>query len=97
MERFSTCDLKQKEVINVCDGTRLGYPSDFEFDIGDGRITALVVPRPSGFLGLSHEHDLIISWCHIECIGEDAILVRLPTDARCDSERERRKKKKSFW
>lgn len=78
MERFNTCDLRQKEVINLCDGTRLGCPCDFEFDRCDGRILALVIPRGSGFFCFGKGHDLIIPWNKIECIGEDAILVRLP-------------------
>ncbi len=77
MERFSTCELREKEVINLCDGTRLGCPSDFEFNVYEGAITAIIVPRPSGFLGLSHANDLIIPWESIECIGTDAILVRM--------------------
>lgn len=95
MERFNTCDLREKEVINLCDGTRLGCPCDFEFQACDGRIVALIVPRGSGFLGLGHARDLVIPWNKIECIGEDAILVRLlpgeifPPD--CE------KKKRSFW
>ncbi len=95
MERFNTCDLREKEVINLCDGTRLGCPCDFEFNSCDGRIVALIVPRGGGFLGLGRAHDLIIPWNKIECIGEDAILVRLspheifPPD--CD------KKKRNFW
>ena len=77
MERFSTCQLREKEVINVCDGSRLGCPADFEFNVDQGIITALIVPRPSGFLGLSRANDLIIPWENIECIGTDTILVRM--------------------
>lgn len=77
MERFSTCQLREKEVINVCDGTRLGCPADFEFNVYQGVITALIVPRPGGFLGLSRANDLIIPWENIECIGTDTILVRI--------------------
>ena len=96
MERFNTCDLREKEVVNLCDGTRIGCPSDFEFDLCNGKITALIVPRPSGFLGLSHANDLIIPWNKIECIGEDAILVRLlPAD--CAPAEPCKKKKKSVW
>ena len=67
----------QKEVINLCDGTRLGCPDDFEFDGKDGKITGIVISRPCGFLGLGRTQDLVIPWHKIECIGEDAILVRL--------------------
>ena len=80
MERFSTCELREKEVINLCDGSRLGCPCDFEFDVYEGSITAIIVPRPSGFLGLSRANDLVIPWKNIECIGTDAILVRLSAD-----------------
>ena len=97
MERFNTCDLREKEVVNLCDGTKLGCPSDFEFDICDGRITAIIVPRPCGFLGLSHANDLLIPWNKIECIGEDAILVRLLPNECCSQDADRKRKKKSFW
>ena len=80
MRKISTDDLRQKEIINLCDGARLGYACDFEFDVADGRICALIVPRSAGFLGLSKECDLVIPWCKIECIGEDAILVKLPKE-----------------
>ncbi len=97
MERFSTCDLREKEVINLCDGIRLGCPSDFEFDACDGKITALIVPRPCGFLGLSHANDIVIPWCKIECIGEDAILVRLTPSEWCIPDKDKKKRRKSSW
>lgn len=77
MERFSTCELREKEVINLCDGSKLGCPCDFEFDVYEGAITAIIIPRSGGFLGLSRGNDLIIPWKNIECIGTDAILVRM--------------------
>ena len=77
MKRMGTDELRQKEIINLCDGSRLGYACDFEFDASDGRICAIIVPRASGLFGISRECDLVIPWCKIECIGEDAILVRL--------------------
>ena len=95
MERFNTCSLREKEVINLCDGTRLGCPDDFEVNVCDGKIVAIVVPRPSGFLGLSHSNDLVIPWHKIECIGEDTILVRLSNDELCRVD-PHKKKKSSF-
>ena len=96
MERFSTCDLKQKEVINLCDGTRLGYPSDFEFDLCDGKILAIIVPRPCGFFGWNKSGDLIIPWNKIECIGEDAVLVRLSPGECCIPDHKKGRKKTGF-
>ena len=77
MRRCSTADLRHLEIINLCDGTRLGYACDFEFDKEDARILALVIAGNSGFLGFGREDDIIIPWHMIECIGEDTILVKL--------------------
>ena len=96
MERFNTCDLKLKEVINVCDGSKLGCPSDFEFDRCDGRILAMVIPRSCGFLGLRRGEDLIISWNKIECIGDDTILVRLSANECRQWNDPKKKKNKGF-
>ncbi len=95
MERLSTCDLRAKEVVNVCDGARLGCPSDFEFDACDGRITAIVVPRSGGFLGLGREDDIVIPWCRIERIGTDVIIVKLPSEEYERPHKE--KKRKNIW
>ena len=43
----------------------------------DGRVTALIIPRDSGFLGLGKTERYRIPWCRIECIGEDTVLVKL--------------------
>ena len=93
MERLSTCELREKEVVNVCDGTILGCPSDFEFDIRDGRITAIIVPRSNGFFGFCRSDDLVIPWCKIECIGEDTVLVKLsPEEYRCCDDDKKKKR-----
>ena len=83
MERFSTSDLRNKEVINLCDGKNLGCPGDFMIDLPEGRICAIIVLRPSGFLWLGHDHDIVIPWSKIECIGDDAILVRINYEECC--------------
>ena len=77
MDIISTEDLRNKEIINLCDGARLGYACDFEFDKCTGSVTALIVDVSSGFLGLTSRERLIIPWCKVECIGEDTVLVRL--------------------
>ena len=79
MKRYSTAELRRLEVVNLCDGARLGYAEDFEFEAeGDcTRVTALVISGKCGFLGFGSEDDLVIPWCRVECIGEDTVLVRL--------------------
>lgn len=77
MKRYSTADLRCLEIINLCDGTRLGYATDFEFDKECEKILALVIRGSNGFFGIGKCDDLVIPWNMIECIGEDTILVKL--------------------
>ncbi len=71
-------DLRCKEVINLCDGTRLGYVGDVELDLVCGNVTALVVPGRCRFFGLfGTREDIVIPWPCIDKIGDDIILVRL--------------------
>ena len=94
MRRCSTVELRELEVVNLCDGARLGYASDFEFDREDARITALIIRGSCGLLGFGKEEDLVIPWCAIECIGEDTILVKLTANelscCSCTSKKGRR-------
>jgi len=74
-------DLRQKEVINVNDGNRLGFVCDVEVDICKGEIEAIVVPGKMKLLNFSKKDDIVIPWCNIKVIG-DVILVDIPP--RCD-------------
>ena len=49
-ERFS--ELRNKEVINLPDGCRLGYTGDLMLDPDSGQILALVVPACDKLLGM---------------------------------------------
>ena len=72
-------DLRCKEVINICDGCRLGYVGDVECQLPEGQKTALIVPGPCRFLGLfGREDDYVIPWLCIKRIGDDLILVDGP-------------------
>ena len=68
--------LKNREVINVCDGRRLGNVCDAQLDLMSGRLTAIIVPGECNFLGISKGDDILIPWGCIERIGEDIILVK---------------------
>ena len=77
-------ELKRLEVINLCDGKRLGSVCDVEMDLVRGVITALILPRPFDLKNLFQgeaERTLRIPWHRIERIGSDTILVRLPEEA----------------
>ena len=71
-----TSELKQKEVINISDGRRLGLVSDMEINMETGNLEAIVIPAGGKFLGFfSKENDIVISWSSIKKIGIDVILV----------------------
>ncbi len=74
--RMSFCELKNKEVVNVQDGSLLGCVTDIEFDICNGNILSLVLPGNGILASLSAKNKIIIPWCDIERIGKDTILVR---------------------
>ena len=74
--------LRCKEVVNVCDGARLGYVSDLEIELPGGRVNALLVPGPCRFFGLfGRDSDYLIPWGCIRRIGEDIILVDVPLES----------------
>ena len=75
-KRFSS--LKCKEVVNICDGARLGFVTDGEVDIKNGRIVAIIVPGPCKFFGMiGRRDDFVIPWNCIRQIGDDIILIEV--------------------
>ena len=72
-------DFKHKEVINVCDGKRLGYVQDVCADLETGKITSIIVPGGTNKLMnlFSNVNDIIIPWERIKCISEDLNLVEI--------------------
>ena len=66
--------FKQKEVINIRDGRRMGYVQDVEADFENGMITAIIV-QGNDKLFAGNKNDVVIPWKDITRIGEDTILV----------------------
>ena len=69
-------DLKNKIVINVRNGSRLGNVWDLELDTACSQVKAIVLKgrlRLWGLLG--RENEVVIPWEDIAVIGEDTILV----------------------
>ena len=80
-ERFSY--LREKEVINICDGKRLGFVCDFEFEPATGKICTLIIPEECGkwnFFG--KERAYFVPWRCIRRIGDDIILIDKPFQRR---------------
>lgn len=72
-----SADFKNKEVISLCDGSRLGFVSDVEIDFESGAIESIIVPDSGSFLSFigGGANDHIIPWNNIEKVGDDIILV----------------------
>lgn len=72
------CNLRQKEVINICTCRTLGCVSDLEIDPHTGCVLSLILPgegKLCWFLG--REFDYVIPWRCIARIGADIILVEV--------------------
>lgn len=74
-------DLRDREIINVLDGKRLGPIKDIVLDLENGKIRAIVLAALTGgrILGIfGRNDDLVIPWDKIVRIGVDVVLVEVP-------------------
>lgn len=77
MADLSFCTLREKVVVNVCDGKRLGHIIDINFN-SHGQILGMIVPGDRKFMkSLSAGDSIYIPWRCIVKIGEDTVLVEL--------------------
>ncbi len=73
------CQLRRKEVINLCDGCRLGCVGDLEMTLPEGTVKALIVFGRCRFFGLfGRGEDFYIPWECVQKFGDDVILVDKP-------------------
>lgn len=69
-------ELRNKEVINLRDGYRMGYVGDCDISLEEGKICNIIVPGRWRFFGLfGREDDFVIPWEDVKKIGDDIILV----------------------
>ncbi|MBQ6568717.1 MAG: YlmC/YmxH family sporulation protein [Clostridia bacterium] len=69
-------DLKNKDVVCVKDGVRLGYVGDACIDTCTAQVLSIIVYGKCKYFGLfGREDETVINWCDIEIIGQDTILV----------------------
>lgn len=75
---YKLSDLRDKEVINIKTGTRLGLINDMVIDTNNGFVRSLVIPGPGKILGfIGKSDDVIINWSDIQTIGNDFIIVNI--------------------
>lgn len=78
-------EMRNREVISLKDGARLGAVCDVEIDTCSGQLASIIIygkPKLFGLLG--REPDLVIPWEEIEVFGDETILVssELPRSQR---------------
>ena len=87
-------DLRRKEVINICDGCRLGLVGDVDIRVPEGQVAAIVVFGPCPFFGLfGRREEYYIPWECIQRIGDDIILIDKPVQRRAPYQDARRRKR----
>jgi len=77
-------ELRDKEVINVCDGKRMGFVCDLQIDAECGRICALILPSRSLLASFKKGSAVHIPFGCIRQIGKDLILVDMGLPNACN-------------
>jgi YlmC/YmxH family sporulation protein len=89
-------ELRCKEIINICDGRRLGFPADVEMETDTFRVCALVVYGPRKYWIFGRCDEFAIPWECVRRISEDVILVEAEDWKRFLRERRKRSWRKTF-
>lgn len=74
-------ELKEREVVNVNDGRRLGLIKDLDLDLDKGAVKSIIIPAAGGVWSKIHRaREYIVPWEKIVKIGVDTILVDFPQE-----------------
>ncbi len=79
---YSFVELREKEVVSILSGKRLGHICDVVFDFSSGRVLGIVVPGEKKLFRKTD--DMFIALSYIERIGDDCVLVRVETEEKHD-------------
>lgn len=82
---MSFSQIREKDVINVCDGRKLGKPIDLILN-DSNCVEAIVVPAMGeGILSFlkRNKEGCIIPWNQVRRIGDDVILVEVDSERFC--------------
>lgn len=72
---ISFTDLKNKDVINITDGKKLGHIVDIVFDSTNGQVTGIIVPGDKKLF--RKNDDIFVPLARLKKIGNDVIIVSL--------------------
>ncbi len=92
-------EMRNKEVVDINTGERLGYIDDAVIDVSAGTAEKLLIYGGSRFFGLfGRDDDVVIKCSEVKVIGSDIILVeRNNTDNRAESTKNRKKSFESLF
>ena len=78
-------DIMEKEIINVKNGKRMGFITDIDMDINEGKIISFSISGDSGrgFFSRGYEEEAIF-WNDILKIGCDTIIVNIGSELNLD-------------
>ena len=72
------CELRNKEVINICTGRRLGCVVDVDINVCCGEVEAIVIHGPGKICGcLGTDCEYVSPFVCIGKIGQDTMLVEV--------------------
>ncbi|HZK23763.1 MAG TPA: YlmC/YmxH family sporulation protein [Oscillospiraceae bacterium] len=74
--------LSRKEIINLHDGSRLGFVGDSDLVIDDqsGYIQAIIIYAKGGAGKVTNARELVIPWEAVKIIGEEVLVVDIAPD-----------------
>lgn len=75
------CEVKMKEVINICTCKKLGYIADLEVNLCTGCVEAIIVMKSGGFSGFwGQDSCYLIPYGCIKKMGDDLVFVEINED-----------------
>jgi YlmC/YmxH family sporulation protein len=80
MNELTFCELREKEIVNLADGKRLGRLVNLALSC-NGRVLGLMAPGDKRALKGLGKETVFIPWQNIQKIGDDVILVNLSLQA----------------
>ncbi len=69
-------ELCNKDVINIENGSRMGYVCDVEVDMSSGHISTLLISCSARGISFKKPESIRICWEDIVVMGEETILVK---------------------
>ena len=78
-------DIMDKEIINVKNGKKMGFITDIDIDVNEGKVVSFSTTGEGsgGFFSRGMDVDVIF-WNHILKIGCDTIIVNIGSERKVD-------------